>query len=1813
MNDFCDLIIRLIKKDVSDLLTSEKDPIRILFSGIPEKMLLEIFFRMKSEGEQVEFSRGNIKKYIPVFLVDTEITDDSTGLNSGRCSHHHLVSVRNTHEASYLALHSIDSVTNLSSETTAIRKGLSSNNYQSLQSWLKEPFVESIMDEIYSNYDAKDSKKIRDVFIPALREAWEINQSNRDRRNLWDIVVVVYESSLVNNKWDYLCEVLGLPCIEGNDVNQALSVTPRISEYFMVNGFETGRELLVKDIPEASDIPNALTGFIGAVAINCLTSADFHISPMKNYALAKSHNSNSSEWWWVLTDNVWDNLIGGVSRSQITTEITVTCSNKLYSAVSNGHPDVVQGDVEFRINSSEGCEEVSITVKRASGNKTLEEIDIISVGDDPITYTDKNILGHDRFIKYQFISDVLPNPINRKVISLSTYKPKVTVNCRSSTKISQFKFKPSKSKKARLKGEGHYECDIEVRSVGTHTLDIYQMAEIKLGLSMSVFSSNSVNNDESEPVAKNITPSSGAHAVCLIEVDEECFCEFIVQSLENKEKWLYRINIIVGDSVPKGVSSELRKLIVESCDRIDNLKVNVRHSLLLSFEYWILSNKASYNPVILGPGMSNKWRVPEWGGKPIISDCPLYLDPRPTLDPPKRFVECREKLRELLKTHCDEKSDSIESLNLGMLFLEPSFKTAITDYIDQYYKWLKKDYESAIWCDILTIHSKEPGTGTGKSCLKSIPDAVILSPFHPAKIAWQCNAQNILNNALQNGCASPAASNIDPSVFPDCMVLPCLNANDRSEPKGFASIRTSSDYWSVLWNVDLVAEINDDKYNTFFSEEFGLTIDGIAQGFSFQQVKCSLDVVRDLESAKSTLTLSLISDTNGHSSCNDGIEEWCEQNMGIEKDEWAVAGANSLHVYDTREIGSQPEPAILAKLTAYSGGNVRWYSKINSREAEKRDLTIIDHLKTMNNSFERHRFNSAIDPTCLYRVSIKHNLKAGKFLAQSRVGSYICTAVEEDQSLNNILQNVLSKIETSCEEHDLFDCLVFAPNLQTLNDSLHKTNFCAVSSSIVDASCFHLPDQSSLLWDYDLPKYSSAIGQTSGFYLLAQESANIRLALNSALNKFQEGVSRTELQAKNILNEISLRGMPTLKKITGGGTSGIGEIGMLVVLRLLQTEFQNGAVCAGLIPVINGSRINIIIPADIFKPRFDSLRSLYEKETLERPDLLVMSIEFINGHDEVALIRITPIEVKSRATTMSSMERAKALKQASNFSKFLMDLKNKSYQNELWGVAWREMLISWVDYGFRVYGEVSNIKKTQPNWSQLHQTTIMGLMDRKIEIDIDEVGRLVSLEKGSHTQFLETGGQSFKDTVILSRISAAGLLSDNQESVINEVRNKVKNWRMEANVEELMSINSSSQSKNVNHLMKKNGADNLETKNKINQSTSDKDVSESSDFIEDQNQHMSCVGIKFKVGESLDDRFGKKDIVFYPGNTALNNINIGVVGDLGTGKTQMLKSMVYQLISTPEQNRGIAPKVLILDYKKDFSDLNDKDCQFIKKANVKIIKPKDIPLNMFNTQGCSSAAPWLERYSFFRDILGKIFSSKGPVQDANLKKAVKNCFSRLEGKDPTIYQVFDEYEKIVGGKVDSIYGILSDINDYKFFERDPDKIISFDQFFDGVVAIDLNDINDNKLKNMIIVIFLNFYYEYMMRIKKRKFLGENPQTRFIDSFLLVDEAHNIMPYEFSVLSKLLLQGRQFGVGVILASQYFTHFKTSRENYIEPINSWFVHKVPGMKGSDMDRIGLPSKRQDEIARISSLQMFESLCKTLDYEGEFMTGIPFYKLD
>jgi hypothetical protein len=371
-------------------------------------------------------------------------------------------------------------------------------------------------------------------------------------------------------------------------------------------------------------------------------------------------------------------------------------------------------------------------------------------------------------------------------------------------------------------------------------------------------------------------------------------------------------------------------------------------------------------------------------------------------------------------------------------------------------------------------------------------------------------------------------------------------------------------------------------------------------------------------------------------------------------------------------------------------------------------------------------------------------------------------------------------------------------------------------------------------------------------------------------------------------------------------------------------------------------------------------------------------------------------------------------------------------------------------------------------------------------------------------------------------------------------------------------------------------------------------------------------GVRFVVGE-VERTLKPRPVFFHPSNTKLSHLNLGIVGDMGTGKTQLSKYLITQMCLAEEENRGHSPRFLIFDYKKDYSQAD-----FVHAVGANVVPPEDIPLNIMalppRTDGKShKRRDWVKQANFLNDTLKRIYSNIGPKQEARLKKAVIDAYQAVSkpGHFPVLNDVYARYEE--SGAPDSVSSILSNIIDMEIFTDDPTAVVGFNEFLSGVTVIELHKLgSDQKLKNTLVVFFLNFFYDFMIRQKKQPYIGKDPQLRFIEAMMLVDEADNIMKYNFGVLRQILQEGREFGVGVLLASQYLSHFKTSDYDYREPLLTWFIHRVPNLQPRDVEGLGLSDIDPVTVSKIKSLDNHEFFCTTLGEEGTFAKGRTFWRM-
>jgi DNA phosphorothioation-dependent restriction protein DptH len=328
---------------------------------------------------------------------------------------------------------------------------------------------------------------------------------------------------------------------------------------------------------------------------------------------------------------------------------------------------------------------------------------------------------------------------------------------------------------------------------------------------------------------------------------------------------------------------------------------------------------------------------------------------------------------------------------------------------------------------------------------------------------------------------------------------------------------------------------------------------------------------------------------------------------------------------------------------------------------------------------------------------------------------------------------------------------------------------------------------------------------------------------------------------------------------------------------------------------------------------------------------------------------------------------------------------------------------------------------------------------------------------------------------------------------------------------------------------------------------------------------VSTEPLKVLIGHEVNQN---QPVYWEPTNTArFMNTNSGIIGTMGTGKTQCTKSVVTQLHCNQHRNVDGHPiGILIFDYKSDYVD--DKFLEATKAKKFKLFKLPYNPLSLF---GDTPMLP-IHTAAGFSETMAKAYGL-GKKQQLILENAIIECYALagIQSENsttwsrpaPTIEDVWqlylaDEPEE------DSLFAALSKLARFKIFEDDASKLTSLYDLIDGVTVIELAGYPP-QVQNLVVALTLDLFYSQMQKKGKPVVNGD---FRQVTKLLLVDEADNFMSQDFSSLRKVLKEGREYGVGVILSTQDITHFKTKENDYSAYILSWIVHRVSQIKNQDI---------------------------------------------
>ncbi len=272
----------------------------------------------------------------------------------------------------------------------------------------------------------------------------------------------------------------------------------------------------------------------------------------------------------------------------------------------------------------------------------------------------------------------------------------------------------------------------------------------------------------------------------------------------------------------------------------------------------------------------------------------------------------------------------------------------------------------------------------------------------------------------------------------------------------------------------------------------------------------------------------------------------------------------------------------------------------------------------------------------------------------------------------------------------------------------------------------------------------------------------------------------------------------------------------------------------------------------------------------------------------------------------------------------------------------------------------------------------------------------------------------------------------------------------------------------------------------------------------------------------------QREVWFDPQNPTqpLSNPHISISGETGSGKTQAAKAILHDFLP-----QGLP--ALILDFKDDYSKA---DYAAAEGFTVHDASMGSLPFNPMvpPIDPQSGRANPTAHMHELAGMLQRIYRL-GDQQAYQLREAMKETYA-LNGvgtrpfiPDPDqLYLPFEAIRDVlVREEQQTLLGRLSPIFDLGLFsEGDPAQTLN--DLLASPTVIRLSQLPGDQVKNAVAEFFLMALYSFLIR-------REHPHR--LERLLVLDEAWRLVNSPF--LEPLMREGRAFGLGVIIATQFPT--------------------------------------------------------------------------
>jgi DNA sulfur modification protein DndE len=334
--------------------------------------------------------------------------------------------------------------------------------------------------------------------------------------------------------------------------------------------------------------------------------------------------------------------------------------------------------------------------------------------------------------------------------------------------------------------------------------------------------------------------------------------------------------------------------------------------------------------------------------------------------------------------------------------------------------------------------------------------------------------------------------------------------------------------------------------------------------------------------------------------------------------------------------------------------------------------------------------------------------------------------------------------------------------------------------------------------------------------------------------------------------------------------------------------------------------------------------------------------------------------------------------------------------------------------------------------------------------------------------------------------------------------------------------------------------------------------------------------IKIDVGRRIDN---SEPIYLSLNNTSIyNNCHIAVAGNSGTGKTQFALEFLSQIY---EQSNGHVSFIYI-----DFKGLKNDDLNelenFFATTKTEFIDVPQIPFPV-NPLTFIDNVNEVNKYmgiDKFVDIVCK-YSNLGIKQKGKLREATLEAFIVQKGGSyPTVKQINEILQSIIGDKRDTLTEIMDELSRYKIFIDDPKNQSNF---FAKNLYLSLSGDLSNSVRFTSLFLIINYIYNTFMNMDNSPVENNIKALRYV---ILIDEAHVIFKekkYQ-SILEKMLREVRSKGVSVVLLSQGIEEYNQPDFDFSTMCEIAFLLDIKDKNLKIMERfLGLSGNNSKNIAR------------------------------